>query len=164
MRSEITTKTIKQRCRNRTRIWRRKILRKKKITAGWRRGAVCLERRIRRFRRGFGENRPVKVLNTPEPAYGRGRQILRRKRPCRQPSKRSLEIGIWSTKLSRIGLQGSFFSAWRVFGRRGRHLGGHGGSLGVILGLLGSILGSLGDLWGLLLGSFLVFCRKLENV
>ncbi len=131
------------------------------LATGWRRGRWPLERRIRRFRRGFGENRPVKILNTPEPAYGRGRRILRRKRPCRQPPKRSLEIGIWSKKLSRIGLQGSFFSAWRVFGCRGRHLGGHGGSLGVILGLLGSILGALGSPggafwrpWGTILAAY----------
>ncbi len=96
-----------------------------------------------------GKNRPVKTLNTPEPAYGRGRRILRRERPCRQPPNRSLEIGFWSKYLSRIDLRGSFFSAWRVFEHLGRHLGGHGGSLGVILGVLGSILGALGNPWGL---------------
>ena len=45
--------------------------------------------------------RPVKTLNTPEPACGRGRRILRRKRPCRQPPKRSMEIGFWSKKVSK---------------------------------------------------------------
>ena len=39
----------------------------------------------------------------------------------------------------------TWLGAWRVFGCRGRHLGGHGGSLGVIMGLLGSILGALGS-------------------
>ena len=34
-----------------------------------------------------GENRPVKTLNTPEPACGRGRRILRAKAPCRQPPR-----------------------------------------------------------------------------
>ena len=48
-----------------------------------------------------GKHRPVKTLNTPEPACGRGRRILRRKRPCRQPPKRSIEIGFWSKKVSK---------------------------------------------------------------
>ena len=36
------------------------------------------------------------------PAGGRGRRILRRERPCRQPPKRILEIRIWSNKLSTV--------------------------------------------------------------
>ena len=86
MRSKIT-KNQKKRCRNRARIWRRKILRKRSLLQGWRRGRWSPEPRIRRFRREFGKNRPVKILNTPEPAYGRGRRILRAKAPCRQPPR-----------------------------------------------------------------------------
>ena len=61
---------------------------KKEDSAGLASHAVCP--RNEEFG-DFGEDsertRPVKVLNTPEPAYGRGRRILRRERPCRQPPK-----------------------------------------------------------------------------
>ena len=38
-----------------------------------------------------GKNRPVKILNTPEPAYGRGRRILETPAPVPPAPKTKLE-------------------------------------------------------------------------
>ena len=141
-------KSIKKRCRNLTRIWRRKILRKKSFATGWRRGRWSLERRIRRFRRGFGENPTCKNFKHAGTCLRQGAADLKAQAPLPPAPKKKHGDRILEQKGVQIVPSGALFLvSWRVSGPLERHLGGIGDSRVILGGSLARFWEPLGTSW-----------------
>ncbi len=125
---------------------------KKEFAAGLASHAVCPRNEE------FGDSgedsertRPVKVLNTPEPACGRGRRILRAKAPCRQPphffflERCGMSNGVvfWMISCAVFGI---LDAPGDTFGCLGQSLGTFFGIWTAPWGTFSDLGGSLGDL------------------
>ena len=146
-------KSIKKRCRNRARFWRRKRLRKRSFPQGWRRAGV-----------GGGGPRNEEFGDSGEDSERTDLSKLQTRRnlptaggggsegasaPAASPQKQAWRSEFGAKRCPNGILMAPFLVAWKVWGPLGRHLGGIVCSWLVLGEVLGSILGSLGGPWEL---------------
>ena len=118
------------------------------LATGWHWGRWSPERRIRRFRRGFGENPTCQNFKHAGTCLRQGAADLKAQAPLPPaPKKKHGDRICGAKRCPNSTLRAPFLVSWRVCGPLERHLGGIGDSR-VILGgpwlNFGSPLGPLG--------------------